>query len=1138
MPWTEEQQKAIEARGTNLLLSAAAGSGKTTVLVERVLRLVAEGADIDRMLIVTFTRAAASDMRAKLSKGLSERAAQDRRCREQLMRLERASISTLHAFCSEFLRGNFEAAQVDPAFRILDDAENRRLLDEALDEALERAYEKGGPELLALDYGRGPKGVRTAAEQLYAFLQERPDPWTWLEQARNEEKMLPLWEAELVRAVHSGLQLALAATQEAMYLPECPANYAAALAQDEAALLSICAQTDYEGLRLALEGFKQASVKGRSGLTAEELEPVKKLRKSAADAVKSAAGLLLPLEPARADARIALQALGALAEIVRDVAELHEAAKREAAGLTYSDLEHMTYRALADADTARTMRERYDYIFVDEYQDTSDIQEALVSRICRADNLFMVGDVKQSIYRFRLAEPRLFLEKNARYIRGEGGQLLPLTRNFRSLQPVLDFTNAVFERVMTGGDAEVEYDALARLNPGSEAQAHGEPVEVHIIDNAAISAEAGDEDAAEDEDAEQVEGAQREGALIADRILALRREDPELRYRDIAILTRSKGSAFQALLPMLAARGIPAYADGAEGFFASMEITLLLELLQLIANRRNDVALIGVLRSPVAGLSNEELARVRIASPRTPFLDAALACAEGEGALAGKLRAFFTLLDSWRMRAGTLSLDGLVRTVLDESGFYTYAGALPAGVQRQANLDAFVRRAERYDREISGSLTRFLRYTEDMRARGDGDAAHPLGENDDVVRLMTIHRSKGLEFKVVFGARLNSRYHAPRNEDTLLAHRDLGASMQHIDPELRTRRTTLARQAIAVRARREDAAEEMRILYVLLTRARERLILTGTVKGLPAAQARWALVGRAPSAAATHLELLMGALQSADTAALPLVISTHTADEFRTAAAPEGSRALQALLAEAVTRELPEARNALYAAMAWTYPDPGSSRKPLKLTASGLLRELEGPEALPPLAPRPQFMSEGGMNASERGTAYHRALQGLDLRALDGLAGEALTTAVRTQLDAMAATGRLLHEEGRAVRPDRLSRFLESDTGTRLRRAAVVRREWPFNVMMRAAEALTPDEAGEFGDEEILVQGSIDCCFQEDGGWVLLDYKTDRTDDLEALRAHYEKQLFVYALALERITGLPVKARKLCLLASGLELEL
>ncbi len=1137
MRWTEEQQRAIDARGTNLLLSAAAGSGKTTVLVERVLQLVAEGADVDRMLIVTFTRAAAADMRAKLSKTLSERAAEDKRCREQLMRLERASITTLHAFCADFLRSNFEAAGVDPAFRIMDDAENRRLLDEALDEALEKAYARGGAAMEALDFGRGPAGVRAAAESLYAFLQERPDPWGWLESVQDAEKMLPVWEGELMNAARKAVRLAIAATNLALSLADCPDNYAVALGRDLSELETMAECGDYEALRESIANFKQTRPTGRTGKTELEMQEVKAARKAAADALKGARIAMLPKAQSEADMHASVFALGALAELVRDLAELHEAAKRDAAGLTYSDLEHFTLRALADENTARTMQEKYDYVFVDEYQDTSDVQEAIVSRVRRADNLFMVGDVKQSIYRFRLAEPGLFLEKYARYRQGDGGELLPLTRNFRSAGPVLDFTNAVFERMMTGGDAEVEYDELARLNAGTEEQKSGDPVEIHIINGEVTDerAEAAEDD---EEEAEMVEGAQREGALIAGRIIEMMREDPSLHYRDFVILSRAKTSAFSVILPMLAAHGIPAYADGAEGFFESMEISLVLEILQLIANRRSDVALIGVLRSPVVGLTNEELARIRIASPRTPYLDAALACAAKNDALCRKLRGFFEKLDSWRMLACVLSLDALVRTVLNESGFYAYAGALPAGAQRQANLDAFVNRAARFDKDVSGSLTRFLRYTEDMRARGDGDAAHLLGENDDVVRLMTVHRSKGLEFKVVFGALLGRGYPYARVEDTLLAHRDLGVGMLHIDPALRTRRTTLAREAIAERARRESAAEEMRILYVLLTRAQKKLILTGTVRRLSSAGNRWQMTAETSAAAKSHLDLLMGALEDPETRNLPVQITLHEADEFYIRPQSDEGGELKKLLDQAVKGELPGAKNALYEAMNWKYPDELGPKKPLKLTASGLLRELEGPGELPPLAPRPQFMSEGGMTGAERGTAYHRALQGIELKPLWGLAGRPLIDAVRLQLDAMAKDGRLLQLEREAVSPTRIAEFLLSDAGQRLQASDTVRREWPFNVMMRADEALTAEEAGEFGGEDLLVQGTIDCCFEENGEWVLLDYKTDRTDDMDALRAHYEKQLHVYALALERITGMRVKEKKLCLLAQGKVLEM
>ena len=1140
--WTDEQLRAIEARGSNILLSAAAGSGKTTVLVERVLRLIeSDGADVDRMLVVTFTRAAASDMRVKLSRRLGERAAAgEGRCREQLLKLDRASISTLHAFCSDFLRTNFETAGVDPAFRILDDAVDARLRDEALDAALEEAYAAGGEALLALDYGRGPKGVRAAAELLLRRMEDRPDPEAWLrEVARCDDAALSRWQDELKAAARRAMRTALVHLNHALSLPGCPSNFESAMLADVEALSEMLLLEDYDAIYRAVSEYKPASARGKRGPGAdpETAEVVKSLRDSAKRAMDGIQLVDLPLSQSRADAVALGGQIGTLAGIALRAAELYEAGKAEQSGLTYSDLEHRTLRSLSNPATARAMRERYDYIFVDEYQDTSDIQEALVNAICREDNLFMVGDVKQSIYRFRLAEPRLFMAKYADYARGDGGLLLPLTRNFRSNPGVLDFVNMVFERVMTGGDAEIVYDDLARLNPGlPEEGGPGADVSILLVDS-----DAEPEEDAEEDSPEQLKGMELEGTLIARTIHRMMAEDPTLKYRDFAILTRSKATAFSAMMPVMLAHGIPAYADGQAGYFESVEISWLLSMLRLVENARSDVELIAMLRSPAAGLTADELARIRIAYRDLAYVDAAASYAEEkDDAIAGRLRRFFGLLEDWRMKSDSLGLGEFVRMVLDESGFYTYAGALPGGAQRQANLDRFVVMACGYDDEFSGSLTRFLGYVEHTRQRGDGDAAHLLGENDNVVRMMSVHKSKGLEFRVVFGAELSKKYHAERSSAPLLAHRDLGVGMSYYDPDLRTRRLTLPQAAIMARQRREDVAEEMRILYVMLTRAKQKLVLVGTVKGAEDAMKRWSALSAAPFAASCHLDLIMAARCGAEAEGRP------TFSELRVLPAPEirpeaeergdGARALfDGVMAHPEQYEDED----LDRQLAWRYPDPLSAGKPLKLTASGLLRELEGPQELPTLAERPAFLMESArrMTGAERGTAHHRCMQLLDLDALAGLSGQALTRAIGQQLDDCADRRLLEDAQRQAVRPARLARFLESETGLRLRRAATVRREWPFNVMLRLGEALTDEEAARFGDGELLVQGTIDCCFVEDGAWVLLDYKTDRADDMDALRAHYEKQLKVYALALERITGMPVKQRLLCLLESGETLE-
>ncbi len=1142
--WTSEQLRAIEARGSNILLSAAAGSGKTTVLVERVLRLIeSDGADVDRMLVVTFTRAAASDMRAKLSRRLNERAAAgEGRCRDQLLKLERANISTLHAFCSDFLRTNFESAGVDPAFRVLDDAVDARLLDEALDEALEEAYAAGGDALLELDYGRGPKGVRAAAELLLRHMEGRPDPEAWLQEvSRCDDAALSRWQDELKAAARRAVRTALVHLEHALSLPGCPAHFEAAIRTDVRALSGILALEGYDEIQRAVLEYRQTPAWGKrgSGADPEVAEVVKGLRLAAKRAVEGILLRNLPLAQSRADAAALGGRIGTLAGIALRARELYEAGKAEQSGLTYADLEHRTLRALSDPATARAMRERYDYIFIDEYQDTSDIQEALVRAICRADNLFMVGDVKQSIYRFRLAEPRLFMDKYASYALGRGGLLLPLTRNFRSNPGILDFVNMVFERVMTGGDAEITYDDMARLNPGlPETGGPGPDVSILLVDTNAGPETA--EEAGEDDPA-QLEAMEREGVLIAQTIRRMMAEDPTLKYRDFAILTRSKATAFSAMMPVMLAHGIPAYADGQAGYYGSVEITWLLSMLRLVDNARSDVELIAMLRSPAAGLSAVELARIRVAHRDLAYVDAAAAyAAEVQDDTALRLRRFFALLDSWRLKSGSLGLGELVRLVLDESGFYTYAGALPGGAQRQANLDRFVVIACGYDDAFSGSLTRFLGYVEHIRQRGDGDAAHLLGENDDVVRMMSVHRSKGLEFKVVIGAQLAKQYRTEGDGAPLLAHRDLGVGMNWFDPLLRTRRLTLPQAAIMARQRREDAAEEMRILYVMLTRARQKLVLVGTVKDGDQAMKRWQALAAAPFAAVSHLDLVMSARCGAKAEGKPTCSELRVipAADIRPEARDQADRA-RARFGEIMAHPERYGDPELNSQLAWRYPDPQAADRPLKLTASGLLRELEGPQELPALSERPAFLSESAvrMTGAERGTAYHRCMQLLDLAALEGLAGRELTLAVARQLDDCANRRLLEDAQRQAVKPERLARFLQSETGLRLRSSDTVRREWPFNVMLKLSEALTSPEADRFGDGELLVQGTIDCCFVEDGAWVLLDYKTDRTDDMDALRAHYEKQLTVYALALERITGMPVKQRLLCLLESGGTLE-
>ena len=1189
--WTEEQTAAIEARGENLLLAAAAGSGKTTVMVERILSLIAEGVSVDEMLIVTFTRASAADMRAKLTERLSALAdGGDAHCREQLARLESASISTIHAFCTALLRTHFEAAGVDPAFRILDDAENAVCEDAAVDEALEAAYARMDENLARLDFGRGPKKVRELAVELYHGVADRPDPEAWMAQAEQMARGDgAAWLAELTRAARQQLRQAVAYSESGVRLalqPDGTPAYADALNTDIEALEALI-PLEYDDLREALSSFKQVTPRTprkQKGVEWSDAvlalrEQVKAVRDSAKKCVESAAKLLrYEREQAVSDMRADADCMAALFDLVRDIARRHGARKAEKSALTFSDLEHMALALLRQDEVASAVRARYRYVFVDEYQDTSDVQEELVSRIARADNRFMVGDVKQSIYRFRQAEPALFLRCYRRYGAGDGGRLIALTRNFRSRPAILELTNRVFERAMNGGDAEIEYDALSRLNPGAQFEGEDPPVELILLAKRGLDggADVADETEEADELAELTH-VEREAAVVAGRIRRLMAERPELHYRDIAVLTRAGRTVIPAMLTALLDAGIPAYAEGSAGYFDAMEVQVFLAYLTLVENHRRDEAMIAVLRSPMQRISSPELALIRAEAREGAFCDAVAAYAEHDNDLGHRLAAFLRDLENDRVLSRSMPLPRLFSEIWRRTGFADALLALPGGKQRKANLDRLSARAAQYEANQSGGLTGFLRYAERMRARGDDEVAHTVGEADDVVRLMTVHKSKGLEFPVVFGVGLGKRFRVERSGDGLLAHRELGLGMAHVDPALSTRRETIAHLAIARRRQAEDRAEELRILYVLLTRAKEQLILIGGVDSAPRKMNLWRIAVDEPSVYGCALDVILPALLAApggEEAVSPMgpqvgcvrlgdaEVRVHWLEEEKIQPVEPAEQARRSSVARSLLEAAdgvyrPQVRDeALLEAMSWRYPREMDVKKPIKLTASGLLRELEGPDVVPELAPRPLFMTEEGMTGAEKGSAVHAAMQNLDYGRLreaapvrlsllggavpeDGRAALAsLRQELTRQLDEMRARGVLTEKQREAVPEAMLARFFAGETGRRILAAEVLHREWPFNLRMEAEDALAESERGDYAGTMILVQGTIDLCFIEDGQWVLVDYKTDRSTDIEELKAHYRRQLALYATALLRITGIPVKQRLLCLLRRGMVLEL
>ena len=1155
--WTSDQRAAIEARGQNLLLAAAAGSGKTTVLVERVAALLQEGADVRSMLIVTFTRAAAADMRAGLIKRLNALAETDPRFRRQAEYAEFASISTIHSFCTDLLRAYFQTANVDPAFRIADSAEANVLRAKALDFAMNEAYAGESDDHLALTFGRSPEEVGELAVRLHSFLMERPDPWGWLDEKIDQlEKGEDHFTPALCHAARRTLGDAKAA---AGYLYEqclCREKLEPYIKTCEAdlELIESVMELDYAAMQAALKKpafARKPTVKGMKD------DPDGQLYDSLRDQVKELvkkAGKSLPLELAGAlsDLPGCAKELRGLSEIVRTLDAEYTRLKDEKSLLTFTDLERRALHVLSDEAVRQAVQERYEFVFVDEYQDVSDVQEAILTAAARENGLFCVGDVKQSIYRFRHAEPTLFMGKYDAYRKNEGGRLIVLNQNFRSRRTVLEYTNCVFERAMRGGDSEIEYDEAARLYPGASFEGDDPPVEIHLIDKA------DPEDADSENEAAQLiaemKDAETEALLAARRIRELhgqmiwdgkKVEWRPLQWRDFVLLTRQARDVAQQMLSILRREGIPAYADVSSGYLDVMEVQVALSFLRLTENRRRDPEWIAVLRSPCIGLTSSDLARIRTKFPEASYADAVRSYAEtGGDELSDRLRALLHRLDHWRALSAALPLSQLVYLILSESGFYSVCGALPGGSQRQANLDILCDRAAAYEQAHAGGLTGFLTYIEDMNTvKEDMGEAHTLGENDDVVRIMTVHKSKGLEFPVVFGVLLGKKLGGGGRRSEMIAHRETGAGLKHMDRSLGTVRETLPRLAADALSQSESDAEELRILYVLLTRARDRLILTGTVKSLESALERYRMSWKNPVTPACYLDLLMPPVcglpggeelregEIIEDDELPRVdlfmhsrLSLMKAEEE---AAQSGTQLMDKACAQEADAEWLEAYQ-------WQYPHEEAVLLPLKLTASGISRELTGPAQPPELIERPSFLSEsGGMTGAERGTATHAAMQGLELPALRGLNEMQLHQAVVCQLNGLAAQGRLTPAQREAVRPRTLVNFLTGPLGQRMLKAQTLRREWMFTLRMNTEEAV-----GIPSDETLLVQGSVDCCFEENGGWILLDYKTDRADDMDALAARYKPQLMLYAKALERITGKPVGEIWLCLLNSGKEIRL
>lgn len=1151
--WTQQQQDAIEDRGHSLIVCAAAGSGKTAVLVERIVQLVREGCPVDRMLVVTFTNAAAGEMRLRIGEALGKAAREDPALGEELMALPRASISTLHRFCGSLLRENFQALGIDPGFRIGDEQECGVLSRQAMEDAIYSCYEVGNDAFLAADRCYEQEELEELAFSLHRFMMTRPDPWAFLERARKGLRI----DGQTLEASPAAELLAQSAQKRLLNLAESarrtlelclgvngPAHYAAACEADVhlAEDLASQAEAGYTVLHIATHDILFATL-GRKKKTDVFDEDIADRVKARRDAFKKAIGdvqTAFAFNPDDAAEDIAMTAvpLDGLAELVKTYDTLYAAAKRQRGLMDFNDLEHSALKALKRPEVRDALNKQYRYVFIDEYQDSSAIQEAIIGSFAREDGLFLVGDVKQSIYRFRQAEPALFLEKAKRFDLEEREleRRIDLQKNFRSRANVLEAANAVFSRIMRADETEIEYDEREKLFCGLPAREDDPPVELHILYQ---NGDEADDDAEGDESRREWVAVEREAQVVARRIHELvgttfydAKTDSErtIRYRDIVILMRAARGSAPLAADVLGAEGIPVFCDAGEGYFEIPEIRAMMALLKNIENGERDEPLLAALRGPALGLSEAELATIRMATPNTKisYCEAVRHYREEkDDELARKLRNFEEKRQRWRLCARHQGVDRLIERIYAETGFLAQAGALPGGAARQANLHLLTSRARSFAGAQNGSLHAFLRYAERLRAGGDSMSASAIGENEDVVRIMTTHKSKGLEFPVVFVMALGKKIAGKSARDRVLMDAKLGVGLPCIDTEMSSERDTLLRRAIRAKAEKEQLAEEVRILYVAMTRARERLILVGSVSDDKPPE-KW----KSPDIAqmTTGLDMVVPALADGG-ANFDMEIEEIQADDsfwdvfaywnsaFGELAHRDEERVLRLL---AQIRQAPK-DDELVRLMEFEADKKAAVRK---TSVSMLLRdekraaqEGEEPVSDAPLSRLPRFAEEKRMTGAQIGSAFHRMMRMLDLDALRA-AGD-LESEIRIQRKKLRADGIVSEAEDSAVPIGMLTRFFASPLGVRMLESEEVHREWAFTYRRET-------EAG-----AQLLQGVIDCCFKERGGWVLLDYKTDSASDIAGALERHRPQIELYAQALSGITGVPVRERAIYLVRAG-----
>ncbi|MCL2851977.1 MAG: helicase-exonuclease AddAB subunit AddA [Defluviitaleaceae bacterium] len=1247
MNLTKSQYMAINTLDRNVLVAAAAGSGKTSVLTARILGMITDAANptpVDRMLVLTFANAAAAEVRSRLRKALSERLSErptDGNLRLQSSLLNRAHISTIHTFAMYVVRRYFYLTDADPHFKIADSTEIDLLKRAIVDELLEDEYAApgNGAFLSFVDCYGGTKAddgrISEHILDLHAFAMNIPFYEKWLEEAADMYDVPnsgALADTPWYRAVISDLRQSLNAAYSSLgqamrlaSLPGGPEHYIPALEADRRLLDGLT-----QALRLppgdAFAAFADIQFERLSAKKPPCDPALKQLTRDIREkhfkpVIRDAAKSAFPKHPDALAADLAALAphIRTLCRLALSFAIRFNAAKRRQNVLDFSDLEHLCLGILVDPETrastaaAAELRAQFDHIMIDEYQDSNMVQEMILRAVARDANRFMVGDVKQSIYRFRSADPSIFQEKYNTYGHSSDGTdiRIDLNENFRSRPEILEAANLVFRQIMSVPSCGIDYDDSAALKlpdeHAAEVSPDPNPYQCEILIGVRGGADPGEQpnysDDADDEAPEDLGGASLEAEIVAARILrlvspaeslAVYDKDlhdkglPPMRpasFGDIVILMRSTKSA-DAFAQVFARKGIPLDTGGFGGagavsLFDTLEVATLISFLDILDNPRQDIPLVSVLSSPIYNLSPDELLEIRATLPRADFYECLSAYVHGDDepfakppALVAKLRAFLDELNGLREAAPHTPISALITQICEQTDYGNIVSAMPMGGLRAANLRMFRERAAAFESSRAQGLFHFMRFIEDVRESGQRIPAAQDAEGSGCVRLMSVHKSKGLEFPIVFVCSTARRFNIDDYKGDLLFHKDLGIGAKLVDAAKRTRSLTLSHSAIQSRSRAESIAEEMRMLYVAMTRAREKLIITGYVNG-EASLAKHAAVclsdgialdASAVLGASSMLDWLMMSLarhrlgavfRTPDIEPSCPYIYTYPADFAARTLTTNDLAQLESVQDTEAEKRLETLRHPIQhasehscdplgieQALNWKYPHSDSAQIPSKLSITEIKRIYQAQMQDSYAAPfsferttyrRPDFLAQKkGLSPTEIGTIIHTVMEHLDLHAIHE------ESHIHDLLGRLVSHSILAPDEAPVVPVKLIAAFVKSPLAMRMRSAAVLRKEVPFVLALNADEIYRDLETGA-NTRPLLVHGMIDAYFIEGGQAVIVDYKSDYVGAAatpEQLRAKYSVQMDVYRKAVERASGLPVKECILYMLRARKEIKI